>query len=355
MDNSLKETLVISSTCRLIVCRVATLSFAVTFCLSGQLFSELHAQNQTVDLERQFAEDAPKAWEKYKSRASRLQGTAVFKRFRLTPERTLTSDRKCEFKQKPGRALFMQQDFGTIQVPEKDGFLQVTNPDGAFEIRRFAADKPWVLTNIARSSGKSPPFLDPADSVERWTTCPITFSSIYDPLRIVTHESGYKATEFTVVDLDGQRCVKVQFSYTPDGKNPRLPAIKGYAVYNPDKYWVAREYNVAMSWAVRPEIAASTVVKMEYVESSDGFPILRRLLQKLDTQGKGKENHADWTYEFNLAEGDVPDDVFTLATYVFSRPRDNLRRYWIIGLAIAGLAFLLTAVLIRRRRVKHPT
>lgn len=328
----------------------------IVFSFFGASCHAAPAQNQPDYLRRKFAEEAPKAWEKYKARASRLQGTMIFKHFRLNPKRQLETDRKYEFKQKPGHVLFVEQDFRTPLDRLQEGIMRVTNPDYAFELRRPNPDRSWVLTHITRRSGKSLPFRDPADNLEQWITYPITFSSLCDPLRIVIRDPGYKATDFTAVELDGQEYVKVHFSYSGNDENPRIPSIQGYAIYDSDMYWISREYNAKMGWAARKDIAVSTVVKMEYQVSSDGFPIPKRVLQKYDSRSAKKEYHGDWMYEFELVEGDVPDNVFTLSAYGLPEPKGNLkrRRFWVLDSAAAGLACLAIALLIwRLKRIGH--
>jgi len=276
----------------------------------------------------------------------------MYKHFRLSPGRELENDRKYEFKQKRGHTLLMEQEFGTKLYPEEEGFLRVIQPDYAFELRRHSPKSSWVITQFVRNPEKRLPFPDPAKEIAQWVTYPTTFSSLFDPLGIVVQEPGYKATGFSVLELGGERYIKVEFIYTPDGENQKTPSIKGYAVYNPKKYWVVKEYNVAMNWAARKDLSASTVVKMEYVESSDGFPIIKRVLQQYDSKGSKKEYHGDWEYQFDLAEAEVPNEVFTLSAYGLPEPTAmwRTRPYWLVSLTVAGLLFLVVAVLILRRK-----
>lgn len=284
-------------------------------------FLTLTAATQPQTLEQQFREQAPLAWEKYKARSKRLQGTYSYKLFTMSPQRALVSDTKCELKQKAGRALVLQQSIPTLQNRTEAGELAGSNPDYAFVLHRPSPNNPWLLTEIAKAPNKSLAYFNPAPRVDRTMTYPITFCAVFGEMGIITQEPGYKIAAITESIRAGQRCVEVQFNYAPDGTNPRIPSVKGTAVYNADKYWVVKECKATTHWAERKDYEVAIHVQMEYVETSDGFPILKRVVKQSDSREDGKEHHYELVFDFSLAEGDVPDAAFTLSAYGLPEPK----------------------------------
>ena len=294
-----------------------------------------HAQGKT-SWQARYLEEAPRAWDEYRARVKRLQGSYTFTiRFTSTGETKVTP---CEFKQREGCALFLNYS---------QGVAVVQNPRYGFELRRETPDSQWIASRIDLDLKDGISLtISPYEAVEMWSMYPINFVIIASPLLSPFKDPGFKVKRVTPVVLDGAECCKVEFGYRIE-LGPRVPSfIAGSVTFDPARLWVIRALEARTeSAAGNTEISAA----YEYEGAKDGFPILKRVTHNFHLVGTDANDRTD-TIEFDLKEADVPEREFTLAAFGFPEPGEAKRTTpWFLWLALGGFACLILAAFFRWR------
>ncbi len=318
--------------------------FAILLGIGSQ--SRAFAQDDASWKDR-FQAEAPPAWEKYRTRAKRFQGSLERTTVRL-PNREVVDRDRCEIKQRDGCALFLAQDLEGGDPPNHKGLVLGINSRYGFELSRQTLTAPWTVANLGTDLSQGMTFRfasPPTEAVVQWTTFPTTLAMIpYFPM-VGIEGPGFTLKRVTPTTRnDGQ--VKVEFAYRPPTDKPRIPSIKnGWVLYDPQRSWTIREYNVQAVWAEK--VVASVVVAYEYKEAADGFPIPQRVIRRMTPIG-GVD--AERRYEFDLEEADVPESDFTLSAFGLPEPTGVERpTRWYLWAAVLGFGCLGLAVVLRWR------
>ncbi len=300
--------------------------------------------------------EAPQAWEKYRARAKRLQGSFLLT-FVLLPEKKVLLERKVEIKQRDGCALYLSQ---TLVSENKDlnGSVKAINPRYEFELSRKHPNKEWSVTGINTKPSDSRSYKSPKANVEMWSNAPFTWETISLSLPDIVNDAGFTLKHAIVVARDGDELAKVEFNFRAPEEKPRVPSITGWILFDPMRSWVMREYEVRLRYGSLPENDATTLAATyKYQEGVDGFPILKRIVRRLKRPAKSYERED--TYEFDLQEGDVAESEFTLSAFGFPDPKGMelpkpSRWYlWFIGGAVTSLALgLYLRSRLKRRKMK---
>jgi hypothetical protein len=128
-----------------------------------------------------------------------------------------------------------------------------------------------------------------------------------------------------------------------DRINGAFPVEKATIILDPELYWCVREYHVDNpNWILDGTL--------EYGDSIDGFPILRRSIQT----EKSKTGFGDdlTTYEFDkIVHSDIPESEFTLSAFGLPEiqvPGEQKPRTLWLWLLAAAAGCLVLALLARR-------
>jgi hypothetical protein len=302
-----------------------------------------------------FQQEAPQSWDRYRARATRIQGSFTLTFASLMPDRQVTAKWRIEFKQREGCALYLQQS-EMDNEKDREGWLRAVNPTCAFELHRKTPDSPWAIARVQVDVSGGAPFRDdPREDVDIWSTCPFNFALVFTPLRVIAKDPGFTVVRVTPLVRDGREWAKVEFEYSSQG-NARIPSVAGWVLYDPDRYWVIGEYDLQLYWKVNGA-KATTAATYEYKDTGDGFPILTRIDKHFKRPDKSYESED--TYEFDLRQADVLESDFTLSAFGFPEPvgleRPPIR--WYIWAAVLGFVCLGLAALLRwrARRAEHVT
>src|SRR5262249_27571799 len=128
-----------------------------------------------------FLAEAPPAWEKYRVRAKRFQGSFERTNVRLAPKKEVIERSRCEIKQRDGCALFLAEGLGSGSPPDNVGLVMGINGQYGFELRRQTPTAPWAASQVvvdARDGMKFGFGTHPSEGVVYWSTCPTTFAMI---------------------------------------------------------------------------------------------------------------------------------------------------------------------------------
>ena len=159
----------VASMCKIIL--AVALPLAVPFLEGG---GRLSAQGDAVWQER-FSKEAPQQWEKYRARASRLQGSWSFTVSRILDanEKQILTKRYQEHKQRKNCALYLEQSYteGGKQAEDRS-FLRVRNPRYGFQLTRSSPDGPWAISHVGTELWTRASFDSPAWWVEEITALP---------------------------------------------------------------------------------------------------------------------------------------------------------------------------------------
>lgn len=328
---------------------------AIFFVLTDiEVRNTLFAQEDAVWKER-FLREAPLAWDKYKERAKRLQGSIERTTIRLTPQREVSDRDRCEIKQRNGCALFLAQGLGSGKKPDTKGLAMCINSRYGFEVRRRTPTSPWFAVNldVDLSDGMafqlgSPP---PIGAVAFWAACSTTFDLIPSFSWDGINDPGFHLHRVTYIPQKERQAVKIEFDYSPPTGKSKIPSLKGWVLYDPDSFWVISEYNVQAEW-VSTKIKALTAVTYEYEQTADDFPIPKRVIRRFTPEsGVNRESQ----YVFDLKEADVPESEFTLSAFGLLEPPLPERPFpwfWLFaasGTVCLGFFFFLRA---RARRLR---
>lgn len=309
----------------------------------ASMSSPEHLWAQDTDAWKQrFLKEAPQAWDSYGKRAKRFQGSSTWVQVR--PEKHVMVNRRHEFKQGDGCAMFLQQTLVSSDN-DKSGWLRVVNPRYGFELHRRTPTGAWAVSQVDSDLSDGVSFRSPVEEVERWSTWPFIFTLISPQLRVISKDSGFVLKTVIPVVREGNQCAKVEFDYRSPGTDPRVPSIVGWVVHDPARYWVIREYDVQVEWGATAT-KGTMVATYEYKYGEDGFPILKRCVQRSRIPSRSYES--EHTFEFDLREASIPESEFTLAAFGFPEPAGaKVPTPWYLWVAIGALACLGLGVLFR--------
>jgi len=323
--------------------------------INGQGHSS--AQDDASWTER-FLAQAPPAWEKYRTRAKRLQGSVERTTVRLAPDRKVMDRSHFEIKQRDGCALWFAQDLGEGDPPSEVGTVCGINGNYGFELRRQTPAAPWVVRHLVTDLREGMKFdlgTHPSEAVPFWTTCATTFAMITKGYGIDIKDPGFILKRVTPVPRNDGQAVKVEFNYRNADKHG-IPSLEGWVLYDPQRFWVIREYDLELEWPSVEGSKVSAAVAYEYEEAPDGFPIPKRINVRYKSPAKGSDIESQ--REFNLKEADVPEGEFTLSAYGLSEPggvQRPTRWYFWVGLAGLGCLVLGAVFALRKQRAVGKT
>lgn len=313
------------------------------------LFLETQAQGQATDWKTRFVKDLKPAWETYAKKIAHLQGNIRVKHYKDGPDGTLNYEQEVKLRQRAGHEYVLEQDVKVESNPDslEAGVLWAVNPDYGFEIRRTSPNRPWLLKQIDFPAGKQTK-INPSELIGAWFSRPASLMTVYARLPSTFTDAGFKYLSFKEVEQDQQRAVRIDFTYTPDGKNPTIPMVKGYSILFPEKYWIANEHHARMNWSVRPGLKQTVAVKFDYADLSAEVPILKRVEQENRVREGSKESVFFLQTDFDLFEGNVAaEEEYRLSGYGLPEPvgvtwsKPTPVYVWILcaALACAALAF----------------
>jgi hypothetical protein len=305
-------------------------------------------------LQQAFLTQAPQAWKEYREWAGGLQGSYTWRSVSRHP--AMANHRHAEskyvFKQRKGSAVFLEQPVIDSNEPLQTAMVRVVNPEYGFELRRNAPDAAWVVARYERGLTFKG-ILAPVHWVGLISTWPVHTALLevrvdYPPL-----EPGFKLLKISSVPKGGKVLAKVEFEFRPDKKlDQRLRG--GWVLYDPISHWVQRECLLVFE---RPVDTPENIVKgthaatFEYDERKSGFPLLKRVITRLEMLPLNGSRDA--TIEFQLQEAEAPARDFTLSAFGFPDPMDTpqvARKCisWYIWFGLAGFGCLAAAFLLRR-------
>jgi hypothetical protein len=327
------------------------LAFAILLAVAGIGGQGRSSAQDDPSWKERFPAEAPPAWEKYRKRAKRLQGSIERSIVRLAPEHKVVYRDHFEMKQRDGCALYLAQDLGDGDPPSEVGHVLSINHNYGFELRRQTRAAPWVATNVATDLRNGMRFgsgSHPSDGVPYWANCPTTLAMIPKGEAIDIKDPGFALGRVTRVTRNYGQAVKVEFSYRNADK-PQIPSsIDGWVLYDPQHFWVVRECEAQYEWTSVKGSTASATVAYEYEETADGFPIPKRINKRVKNAAKGDES--EFRYEFGLKEADVPESDFTLSAFGLPEPGGVRRPIpWYLWAALLGVVCLSAAALLQWR------
>lgn len=306
--------------------------------------------------EERFQKEAPQAWDKYRARAKRLQGSFSLTTLSL-PARDVQTRIRMEIKQCDGCAMFLQQDPPEDAEKDGSGDLSTINPRYAFALRRRPPAKDWAISMItanfstARFAAPRPP----NEMVEIWSTIPTHLSTVNGSSRVISTEPGFVLKRVTSEVREGMELARVEFEHPSQG-GYRDPSIKGSVFYDPNRYWINIAYDLQIMHEEVPGFKGTKTAMYEYQETGDGFPIPRRIIVRGNFSRPGKSSNLETIYELDFRETDVPESAFTLPAFGFPEPQGvsppRTSRWYLWFIAFGGVSLALGGFFWRRARLR---
>lgn len=226
-----------------------------------------------------------------------------------------------------------------------------TNSRYAFRLGKPTSDaESFVLVNFepvnAQARGKARGQID----------FHLPFNPLGDRLSDVLKNPSFVITGVRGVRRDGKELVQMDYDIHVSNNDPQDPSPKNTIeirhislILDPERYWSVQECHFDF-----PNMNGDE--SLEYSQSVDGFPILRRSTY---TQ-RGKNGLGDMlaTQDFNkLVHRDIPENEFTLSAFGLpemqvpgeQKPRTLWR--WLVGIGIAlGLFAVFLGVYVKKKR-----
>ena len=301
------------------------------------------------------------AWEKYRARARRLQGSIELTTITLTPARQVLRTSRLEIKQRDGGGLLLNQGLGSGTRPQRLGRVEAVNRSYGFHLSRPNSGAPWTLSRLEEdvSAGKTSLYADVTNNrVAFWPTCPTTFALIPSfPLQGLDGP-GFTVKQVSPVIRDGEHLVKAEVDYRRPTEKSLVYSLTGWVLYIPKRSWVIREYSFQFQLRGVPpgddESTASAAVGVTYSynDGDDEFPVPKRVVRWLNMKPLGGTD-SELQADYNLTESESPESDFTLSAFGLpepwgSQPTELRRRPWHIWAAGLGIVCLGMALLMRR-------
>ena len=300
-----------------------------------------------------FQTEAPQAWDKYRARAKRLQGSFSGTFFSLLLRKT-NERRGMELKQRNGCALVVHQ--GHTEETEKGRTAQVhvINSRYSFSLRRQASSDGWAMSMLSKkSSGKNEIFQDPPDvDIDLWSTIAINFGLAYPTLRVIPTAPEFSLKGISAETREGRDLVKVEFEYAAPKDKPRVPSLAGWALYDPVRYWVLAAFDVQQTWTAPAGQTGRRAVTYEFQDTPDGYPIPKRIVVHASSNPRDGSFQTENTYDFDFREGEVPESDFTLSAFGLPEPKGMAppkSSRWYLWFIAGGVICLGVGAFFRRR------
>ena len=290
-------------------------------------------QNQAVaDWRDRLAREAPKAWEKYISRARGLQGNWLFTSRSVTAKKELDKE-QCEVKRRGDCFLFLFQAEGLEE-------LRAINPKYQFKLRRRLGSDRWALAGLGQRLFKPGAIDDPRGQARLIGRLPITFSAVVMSLDVTVLDPGFSIKQVTPVVEGGRQLVKVVFEHSVPRKDPGRMALRGGSVIlDPDSYWIIQRFKVRQQ--VGNE-AVTDEASFEYQDAGDGYPILKKIINR--RKNPARKVDVEFAWLFDLKEQEASEEEFRLSAYGISEPKGfgwerggSLWYLWFIAVAVLCL------------------
>jgi hypothetical protein len=255
-----------------------------------------------------FLNEAPPAWEKYRTFAEGLQGsveyTMTVKGGKYTGKPYLSS--RLEFKSNPTCKLLLVQQRGPEQL---SGTLEAFNSVYAFTLKRKTAEASWVLADL-RIGAKG---YNAKEWEDKGWDALFPCISIGDPLADLLRQPTFRVVRATPVQRDGGKLLQIDFDNThPWNAKPLCSIQAGTLLLDPERLWTLRGYTLQE----KPGGQNNTrKVEFELRDPASKYPIPKRSLSVLD-QPEREEGHLVVTLvtDYNLsASPPTGEEEFTFA------------------------------------------
>lgn len=315
-------------------------------------FSPSPAPCQSKALEDRFVAEARKAWDAYRERAQRLQGSFSLTTTMHQPWQEVTR-MAWEFKQAPQCALYLVQRFdpdsggrADVNYP-KGGMLQVANEDYSFTLKRTARGSPWTIASVDTSSEHGA-LGDARKGVDTWSTKPVSFAWSFPGPAPSPEAAGFHIKRASLALREGAELVKVEFAYRPQGNpSPRVPVVvEGWVLLDAANYWIIREDELQITLRNTKQGPWRVAHTYAYKQAEGNFPILTSIVGRSKIPDTSYD--AESIYRFDLRLADAPQSDFTMSAFGFPEPVGTARGYpWYLVVGVTGLALVVLAVLLR--------
>jgi hypothetical protein len=324
------------------------ISGVLSVALSLLMACDAFAQNPAVDVAASFEVEAPKAWRRYRELVrDRLQCTWTWKSTNEKGE--FDSAGQTQIRQAPDRRL-IQMDISSPEPNSKDieGELGGWNPDYLFALKRSNTDRPWQISSVVR--GKPMNEWSANTELERLVFFPVTFAPVFNGLDAIPTAAGFERRQISECLVDERKCVRVEFDYSPEDKMSRTPRIAGAVVYEPNRMWVARRFDVTLSWEARKDIKhVAKTVELEYSDRGE-LPLLSKVVSRLESISETRTSVLETRYDIEANTAVPNDQVFQLSDYGFKEPEQRGSNRWLVAYAITGVLMIVLAVALHRLR-----
>jgi hypothetical protein len=273
-----------------------------------------------------FLTEAPRKWAEYRTHSDRFQGSFLEVQRWRTSRGNGSAKYTFEFKQNRalGCALSKFEDEGNPErkTGSRPQTLWVKNSRYKFQLVQSGPKGSWLLTSREpiETQSESAAGNSSFDGVMAISNHATSLKSGNDQIPSLVAHPGFKVVGVTRIDKNGTALARVEIDFHPEREDDlRYPWLrKGWLLFDPQKYWLLVEYEGA---AERDGGVGTMHGSYEYEIDAGGLPILKRKhVTYKGTEAEGKPTESDYDFQFNLAEGDVPESEFELSAFKFVEP-----------------------------------
>jgi hypothetical protein len=268
---------------------------------------------------QRFLTEAPRKWEEYREHSDRFQGSFSMVCSGLTGRGTTYEKITVEIKQNQARgcALLIGQNEGRREQEALPQSLSAINPQYKFTLAQSGPKGSWLLVSRepAETQRKSASDITLREVVQAYTNHGTALRSGFDQIASLMRHPEFKIANVTRIEKNGTALARVDIEFRPEREDDlRYSWLrKGWLLFDPQRYWFLVEYEGA---AEREGGMGTMHGSYEYENGPGGLPILQR--QLVTFKGKeadGKPIDLVYDFQFNFAEGEVPESEFYLEAY----------------------------------------
>lgn len=328
--------------------------FIVGSCVSAFLVVACRLQAQEVDWKNRLLKESVPRAKQARNQMSRVQGYCkwVVTVWDGAEKRKTVS--YMQWNQRDNAALTLWQKEKAPPGEKLSGSVIGVNSRYRFRLERAGPDDPWIISSLEQKGAEETRAEGLKNPLSAYFRLEVQLNhgfSLYpragsiDPGPTDLSQSEFILKKVGPVNEGNEELVKAEFEYKNPEK-PNWPLKSGWIVYDPQNYWVIRNYQL------RRQIGAADSVinaKLLYKRSNNGVPLLTTEF----VEDKTGDLRGTDEIEYRLEEGDVPESEFTLSAFGLPEPfgvRPTSTPWHLWGVAAGVVCIGAGAFLWRRYR-----
>ncbi len=298
-----------------------------------------------------FKDNAPVAWNKYIGYFIEFKENIKIIHKRINGEPFFVVDYSIK---KNDSCVLTQLESIRLDNGECIGSVSCIGRCYNFYLDKNSDNDKYILT---RFGGFPREDFSPNHTMNYWISVPFSFH-IVGPFkwRGIDHED-YVIHKANYIMNNNKKKVKVYFEHKYSEKHPLSAGLKGWAIYDPQNYWLLDEYNLDVIF--KDKVNRNIYAVHEYTyDKKYNLPLIKIINAHIKSMSNNEERKIVYQFNINLGEK-FADHEFTLSAYGLPEPvglmvpRSTPRFIWFIIIAAVCVAIGAIFSILWRRRLRR--